>query len=138
MKSKFSKVILAGGVFGLCLTTSVTAATIKDLQGAWTMNGTKCEDTFKKVGKTVEFKDRTASTSTGLLISGSKVTGPNAVCTTKSVKKQKDRLSATLSCTDSMIESDMTQTFKIVDANTFQRFDPFGDNMYVTYKKCDM
>ncbi|UXN57050.1 hypothetical protein [Phyllobacterium zundukense] len=137
MKSKFGKVILAG-VLGLCLATNATAATIKDLQGAWTMNGTKCEDTFKKVGKTIEFKDRTASTSTGLLISGSKVTGPNAVCTTKSVKKQKDRLSATLSCTDSMIESDMTQTFKIVDANTFQRFDPFGDNMYVTYQKCDM
>ena len=88
MKSKFSKVILAGGVLGLCLTTSVTAATIKDLQGAWTMNGTKCEDTFKKVGKTVEFKDRTASTSTGFLIRVIKVSGPNAVFSTKSVKKQ--------------------------------------------------
>jgi len=138
MRSKIGKVIMAGGALGLCLTTSVMAATIKELQGAWTMDGTKCEDTFKKVGKTVEFKDRTASTSTGLLISGSKVTGPNAVCTTQSVKKQKDRLSALLSCTDSMIESDVSQTFKIVDANTFQRFDPFGGDMYVTYKKCAM
>jgi hypothetical protein len=137
MNSTVSKMIVSSGI-GLCLATGAMAETIKDLQGAWTMNGTRCEDTFKKTGKTIEFKDRTASTSTGLLISGSKVTGPNAVCTTESVTKQKDRLSAKLSCTDSMIVSDVSQTFKIVDANTFQRFDPFGDDMYVTYKKCDM
>ncbi|MEK1888758.1 MAG: hypothetical protein AAAB35_14550 [Phyllobacterium sp.] len=138
MTGRFSKVALLSSVISLCMATGVMAATIKELQGAWTMSGTKCEDTFAKQGNTIAFKDRTASTSTGLLITGTKIAGPNATCTTKSVHKLKDRLSANLICVDSMIENDQTVTFKIVDAKTFQRFDPFGDNMYVTYEKCDM
>jgi hypothetical protein len=138
MKSNFGKITLLGGVVGLSLATSVMAASIKELQGAWTMDGTQCANTFKKVGKKIEFKDRTASTSTGLLITGSRIAGPNAACTTQSVRKQKDRLSANLTCVDSMMENSQTVTFKIVDSQTFERFDPFGDNMYVTYHKCDM
>jgi hypothetical protein len=138
MKSKFGKIASLGGVIGLCMATSVMAASIKELQGAWTMDGTQCTDTFKKVGNKIEFKDRTASTSTGLLVTGSRIAGPNAACTTQSVRKQKDRLSANLTCVDSMMENSQTVTFKIVDSQTFERFDPFGDNMYVTYHKCDM
>ncbi|SDP05313.1 hypothetical protein SAMN05428967_1025 [Phyllobacterium sp. YR620] len=138
MTGRMSKVALLSSVISLCMATGVMAATIKELQGAWTMDGTKCEDTFTKKGKSTVFKDRTASTSTGLLVTGSKVAGPNAICTTRSVRKQKDRVSANLSCVDSMMQNDMTVTFKIVDAKTFQRYDPFGDNMYVTYQKCDM
>ncbi len=138
MKSKFDKIIMAGAVIGFCVTTDAMAASIKELQGAWTMDGTECADTFKKVGKTIEFKDRTASTSTGLLVTGSRIAGANATCTTQSVRKQKDRLSANLNCVDSMVEDSQTVTFKIVDSKTFQRFDPFGDNMYITYHKCDM
>ena len=136
--TKLSRVALLGAAMSILMASGAMAASIKELQGAWTMDGTKCEDTFKKDGNKIDFKDRTASTSTGLLITGSKVVGPNATCTTLGVKKQKDRIAASLNCTDSMIESEQTVTFKIVDANTFQRFDPFGDNMYVTYQKCDM
>lgn len=138
MKNKFSKVMFLSGVAGLCMATSAMTASIKELQGAWTMDGTKCADTFKKVGNKIDFKDRTASTSTGLLVTGSRIAGPNAVCTTQSVRKQKDRLAANLNCVDSMMENSQTVTFKIVDSQTFERFDPFGDNMYITYHKCDM
>ena len=108
MSGKTGKILLLSGLIGLGLTSGVIAASMKELQGAWTMNGTDCADTFKKVGKKIEFKDRGASTTTGLLIVGSKVSGPMAICTTQSVRKQKDRLSARLSCTDSMIQSDVT------------------------------
>jgi hypothetical protein len=138
MNIKIGKIAFLGSVIGLCTVTSVIAASIKELQGAWTMDGTQCTDTFKKVGNKIEFKDRTASTSTGLLVTGSRIAGPNAACTTQSVRKQKDRLSANLTCVDSMMENSQTVTFKIVDSQTFERFDPFGDNMYITYHKCDL
>jgi hypothetical protein len=138
MNIKIGKIAFLGSVIGLCTATSVIAASIKELQGAWTMDGTQCTDTFKKVGNKIEFKDRTASTSTGLLVTGSRIAGPNAACTTQSVRKQKDRLSANLTCVDSMMENSQTVTFKIVDSQTFERFDPFGDNMYITYHKCDL
>jgi hypothetical protein len=138
MYSKLVRIFVAGAALCYCATTGASAASIKELQGAWTMEGTECSDTFKKTGQKVDFKDRTASTSTGLLITGSKITSANATCTTGTFKKQKGRLSANLTCVDSMIEYNQTVNFKIVDANTFQRFDPFGDNMFVTYHKCDM
>jgi hypothetical protein len=138
MNIKIGKIAFLSSVIGLCTATSVIAASIKELQGAWTMDGTQCTDTFKKVGNKIEFKDRTASTSTGLLVTGSRIAGPNAACTTQSVRKQKDRLSANLTCVDSMMENSQTVTFKIVDSQTFERFDPFGDNMYITYHKCDL
>ncbi|MGH6861681.1 MAG: hypothetical protein ACRECY_15620 [Phyllobacterium sp.] len=134
--------LIATSVLGaICLTAipmAANAASMKELQGAWTMNGTDCADTFKKVGKRIAFKDRTSLTSTGLLVAGRKVTGPMAVCTAKSIHRKKDRLSASLSCEDSMMVNEVTQIFKIVSATEFQRFDPFGDNMYVTYHKCNM
>lgn len=138
MKTLLVATCILGAVCVTAIPTAAHAASMKQLQGAWTMNGTDCADTFKKVGKRIEFKDRSAPTSTGILISGSKVTGSMAVCTTESVSKKKDRLSARLSCEDSMMVNEITQTFKIVSATEFQRFDPFGDNMYVTYHKCDM
>lgn len=138
MKTLLVATCILGAVCMAAIPMVAHAASMKQLQGAWTMNGTDCADTFKKVGKRIEFKDRSAPTSTGILISGSKVTGPMAVCTTESVRKKKDRLSARLSCEDSMMVNEITQTFKIVSATEFQRFDPFSDNMYVTYHKCDM
>lgn len=138
MKNKLGKITLLSGMIGMCLATNVLAESVKELQGAWTMDGTECADTFKKTGKKFEFKDRTASTSTGLIIAGNRITAPNAACTTGSVRKQKDRLTANLTCVDSMIEYGQTVTFKIVDGKTFQRFDPFGDDMFITYHKCDM
>lgn len=121
-----------------CVTGSADAASIKELQGAWTMNGTDCGDIFKRTGEAIEFKDREASTSTGLLFSDNKVTGPLAICNVKSIRRKNSHLSAQLSCETTMVMENITEIFDIVSPTEFRRFDPFGDNMYVTYKKCDL
>ena len=119
--------------------TGAEAATIKDLQGAWAMEGTKCEEIFRKVGKKLEFKDRVASTSTGLLFSGNKVAGPMAVCTiTNIIRKKSTHLSAQLSCQTTMIIEEVSMSFDLPNPSKLKRFNPLGDDMYVDYRKCSM
>ncbi len=126
-------------VFLISLATGgAQAATIRELQGAWAMKGSKCEEIFRKVGKKVEFKDRIASTSTGLLFTGNKVAGPMAVCTVTQVRKKSSHLSAQLSCETSMIIEELSVGFDLPSPSELKRFDPFGDNTYVTYQKCNL
>jgi len=114
------------------------AATIKELQGAWALDGSNCDDIFKKVGKKVAFKDRTASTSTGLLFTGNKVAGPMAVCTITKVRKKSSRWSAYLACETSMVVEELTVGFDLPHPTHLRRFDLFGGNPYATYQKCEM
>ena len=131
-----------GAVLAVLIVSSATsgaqAATIKDLQGAWAMKGSKCEEIFRRVGKKLEFKDRLASTSTGLLFTGNKVAGPMAVCTVTQIRKKSSHLSAQLSCETSMTIYELSAGFDLPNPSELRRFDPFGDDMYVTYQKCNL
>lgn len=132
------RVALLVTLFATATGYGAQAATIKDLQGAWAMKGSKCEEIFRKVGSKIEFKDRIASTTTGLLFAGNKVAGPMAVCTVTKIRKKSSHLSAQLSCETSMIVENVSVGFDIPNPSELKRFDPFGENTYVTYRKCDL
>lgn len=112
-------------------------AAIKELQGAWALDGSSCDDIFKKVGKKIEFKDRIAPTSTGLLFTGNKVAGPMAICTITQVRKKSSRWSAYLSCETSMVVEELTIGFDLPSSSHLRRFDLFGADPYATYQKCE-
>jgi hypothetical protein len=127
-------VLVVSGAIG-----GTQADTLKDLQGAWAMEGVNCEEIFRRVGKKLEFKDRIASTSTGLLFTGNKVAGPMAVCNvTKIIRKKASRFSAELTCQTSMIVEEISLGFDFPNSTTLKLFSPFGDDMYVTYQKCNL
>ena len=109
------------------------------LQGAWTMSGTNCAATFRKAadGK-IEFIDRGSSLTTGILIAGNKIVGPHATCTVERIRDEKDHLSVHLNCADAIMFSDISVSFRIVDADNFERFDPEFPEMSVIYHKCSM
>ena len=71
----------------LCLATSLAicgsafAAQMDAMQGAWAMDGTDCTDVFEKAGGEIRFKDPDSSLDTGIIVSGSKIVGPNGTCT---------------------------------------------------------
>jgi hypothetical protein len=129
-KAVIAALVVSGTIGG------AQATTIKQLQGAWAMKGSKCDEIFKKVGKKVEFKDRIAPISTGLLFTGNKVAGPMAVCTIKQVREKSSRLSAQLSCETSMVVEELTVGFDVPNPSELRRFDLFGE--YATYQKCNM
>ena len=133
------KVLKAGiAIFAVVATTAMSqAATIKELQGAWAMDGSSCADIFRKVGKQIEFKDRIAPTSTGLLIDGNKVAGPLAVCTMTKVQRKSSQFTAHLSCETSMVVEQTTVGFDLPTPSHLRRFDLFGRDPYATYQKCE-
>lgn len=100
------------------------------------MDSTTCTDTFKTVDGQLRFQDRGSSRSTGIIVSGDKITGANAVCTAKRIHQDKDRLSVSLSCADAVMFSEMSVTFRMIDDQRFERFDPVFSDVLATYHRC--
>jgi hypothetical protein len=122
----------------LLFTLAVSADTLDALQGAWTMDGTDCATTFKKVGNNVEFIDRTSSLTTGIIISGRKITGTNMSCTAERIRPVGDHFSALLNCADSITFNTSTFSFRIIDADHFERFEADFPDMSFSYERCKL
>jgi hypothetical protein len=113
------------------------AASMAALQGAWTINGTDCTDTFQRVDGKMEFIDRTASVTTGMIMDGSKIIGANATCTAEHIREMEDHFVAYLSCTDSILTSGYSVAFRVLDDKHFERFDSSFPELSAIYHKCD-
>ena len=100
------------------------------------MEGTDCAQTFKKVGAEVQFIDRNATQTTGIIVSGNKIIGPNANCTAGRVREEKDHFSVQLTCSDSIMFSTVSMAFRVIDKNSFERFDPSFPDISFLYHKC--
>lgn len=136
MKSS-AQVVFAGLAFAGMVSPAL-GASMEALQGAWTMFGTDCAATFKKEGGEVHFRDRTASTTTGIIVSGSKVLGPQATCTAQKIHTGKDHISAYLNCADAIMFSGVSVSFRIIDHDTFERFDSQFPEASVRYHRCKL
>lgn len=132
---------VTAAIFGVamsCAAGIANAASIGSLQGAWITFGTDCADTFQKVDGKVQFKDRLSSQTTGIIISGDKVVGSNLSCTAGKVREGADNLSVLLSCSDTVMFDSMSVSFRVIDKDTFERFDPSFPEVSVKYHRCDL
>lgn len=112
------------------------AASMSQLQGAWAMDGTDCAQIFEKEGEHSRFRDRTASTSAGIIVSGNKVIGSQMSCTAEKFNAGTDHFSAYLDCADSIMFSTISVSFRIVDQDHFDRFDPLFPESSIRYHRC--
>jgi hypothetical protein len=93
---------------------------------------------FEKSGNRIQFKDRHAGTTLGMIVSGNKIVGPNGSCVAHRVVPKGDHLSIGLRCSDAVIFADLSLSLKFVDSTHFVRADPlFPENTY-GYHKCAM
>jgi hypothetical protein len=132
---------LGVAVFSLLALGSASQAattTLAGLQGAWAMGGTKCENIFTKVGKSVEFQDRNSSLTTGIIIRGNEIRGPLLTCTVAHVHEKKDYVSVNLNCADAIMFDNISVSLQKLDSTTFKRFDPEFPEIHVTYTRCDL
>lgn len=129
-------VVWLAASFSLLAAGNAPGASLEAMQGAWTMDMTDCAETFETVGGKVGFKDRGSSRNTGIIVSRGKIEGPNATCTATRVHHQKDSLTVSLSCADAIMFSDMSVSFKMIDEESFERFDPVFRDVLATYHRC--
>ena len=106
------------------------------LQGAWTMSGTGCEETFETVDGAVRFRDRDSSLNTGLIIRGDTMVGPNSTCGIGRITQSGGLYKVRLSCASSIMFSDVSVTLQLVDNDHFRRLDPDFPEISQDYKRC--
>lgn len=125
-------------VFVVCgSVASVSAeATMEAMQGAWAMAGTDCGAIFERTGSEVRFKDPGSSLDTGIIVTGRKVVGPSATCTTTSISEKGDHFSVLLNCADAVLSSTVSMSFRMIDSMHFERFDPSFPEFSLSYVKC--
>ncbi len=132
---------VTAAVFGVtmsCAASIANAASLGSLQGAWITFGTDCGDTFQKVNGQIQFKDRLSSQTTGVIISGDKIVGSNMSCTAGKVREGADNMSVLLSCSDAVMFETMSVSFRVIDKDTFERFDPSFPEISVKYHRCQL
>lgn len=138
MRKISSRVLFAVAAFATGGLGNAFAASMEAMQGAWTMDGTDCAETFEKVDGNIRFQDRGGSTSTGIIVSGSKISAPNAICTAERVNQEENRLTVRLSCADSIMFGSMSVSFRLIDAEHFERFDQLFPEESTKYHKCSL
>jgi hypothetical protein len=132
--SWFAWVFAAGATVGVM--TNAVADSMGLMQGAWTPDGIDCAKTFKKVGTKIQFIDRESSVTTGVIVSGNKIVGPSAVCTVDRIREEKDHFSVALNCSTAIMFTDFSVSFRIVDKDNFERFDPTFPEASYRYHRC--
>lgn len=115
---------------------SALAASLEAMQGAWTMSGTTCADAFEFTGSEPKFRDRGSSLTTGVIIKGKTIYGPESTCTVGHVSENQGQYKVHMSCADSIMFSGVTVGLKVVDAEHFTRIDPDFPEVTEDYKKC--
>jgi len=118
------------------LATAASAASMAEMQGAWAMDGTDCAAVFEKKGSEIRFKDPGSSLDTGIIVSGNKVAGPSATCTASKIREDGDHFSVLLNCSDAVLSSTVSMSFRVVDDTHFERFDPSFPDFSLAYVKC--
>jgi hypothetical protein len=125
-------------VAAICAGTAVVPAIASEgaLQGAWTMVGTECSETFDLSGGTAKFRDRGASVSTGIIVRGDRFEGPISTCSIGRISRNGDVYKVRLGCASSIMFSDITVSLSVLDSEHFRRFDPDFPEISVDYQKC--
>lgn len=118
--------------------SEASAASMGLIQGAWAMDGAVCSEIFTGTGKSLRFKDRKSLTNNGIIVAGDKILGPNATCTAKRIRKEGNHLSALLSCSDAIIFGTVSVSFRLIDPEHFEHFDPNFPDISFAYRKCPM
>lgn len=132
MKLRLLSVLVAVLVAG-----EASADTLQEMQGAWSMDGTDCTDSFEKSGNSLRFKDSGSSINSEIIVDGDKITGSNGTCTAGRIQREKDRMTIAMSCSDTIMFSSVSVSFRIINKDSFVRYDPMFSDVLDTYHRCN-
>ncbi|WP_292506370.1 hypothetical protein [Mesorhizobium sp.] len=71
------------------------------------------------------------------MVNGSRILGPNSTCTAEKIVKKGDHFSVRLNCSDAILFSSFSVSFRVIDKTHFERFDPQFPELSVIYYKCE-
>jgi hypothetical protein len=91
------------------------------LQGAWVLEGSRCDATFFRQGPSIHFTRRGATEREGVLIKGDRVEDSRMRCTIAKSKVEADRQDLLLHCFSGLLVSKFAFSLRRVDEDTVIR-----------------
>ena len=129
----------AAATLALILSTCLAHADpLSDLQGAWAIQGSECNDVFSRVGDKTELRKRDDDTLPGFIVDGKSVRGIAGTCDVLSAKGQTTKVTLLLSCKSQIMSSTMTVHLQITNPMSIVQVDPDFPEVTTNFHKCTM
>ena len=120
------------------LVTQSASTQAADLNGAWRVDGSACDQVFTKENNKLAFKQDADLHAGGVIVQGKQITGTFQKCTVKSLHDDGPNVKMIASCSDGVAVSDVAFDVKISGENriTLSSKEPVPVEM--RYVRCSM
>jgi|ERR1700756_2747727 hypothetical protein len=120
------------------LVTQSASTQAGDLNGAWTVDTSACDQVFTKENEKLVFKPDADLHAGGIIVQGKQITGTFQKCTIKSLHDNGSNMRIIASCSDGVSVSDVAFDVKISEENkmTLSSKEPVPVDMQ--YVRCSM
>ncbi|MGY3533661.1 hypothetical protein [Bradyrhizobium sp. USDA 4452] len=109
-----------------------------NLDGAWAMDASTCNDIFIKVNNKLAFKQNADLHAGGLIVQGKQITGTFQKCTVKSMHDDGQNVRMVAACSDGIAISDVTFDVKLSGENTITLSSKEPVPVETPYVRCSM
>ena len=109
-----------------------------DLSGAWTVDGSPCDQVFTKENNKLAFKQDADLHAGGLIVQGKKITGTFQKCTVKSLHDDGSNVKVIASCSDGVAVSDVAYDVKFSGENKMTLSSEKPVPVSMSYVRCSM
>jgi hypothetical protein len=127
--------------FGLVASVALSGATAAETdfraaQGAWLEPGLSCEAVFAHTGKGIAFRRPVDIFAPAFILSGDRLTTPQAICRIRSSKPAEGRRILSLDCANRVAVGDVTLRMSLSDDGSLRRYFDDEDQVGRAYKRC--
>ena len=120
------------------LVTQSAPTQAADLNGAWTIDASACNQIFTKENNKLAFKQDADLHAGGVIVQGRQITGTFQKCTVKSLHDDGTNVQVTASCSDGVTVSDVTFDLKISGENKFTLSSKAPVPVEMQYVRCSL
>ena len=120
------------------LVTQSAPTQAADLNGAWTIDASACNQIFTKENNKFAFKPDADLHAGGVIVQGRQITGTFQKCTVKSLHDDGTNVQVTAACSDGVAVSDVTFDLKISGENKFTLSSKAPVPVEMQYVRCTL
>ncbi|MBR0744684.1 hypothetical protein JQ582_12160 [Bradyrhizobium japonicum] len=125
-------------VTALLLVTQSASIQAADLNGAWSIDASACDQIFTRENNRLAFKKDADLHAGGLIVQGKQITGTFEKCTVKSLHDDGASMRMTASCSDGVSISDVTFDLTISGENNLTLSSKQPVPVQMLYVRCPM
>ena len=125
-------------VLSVLLVTQSAPTQAADLNGAWTIDASTCDQIFTKENNKLAFKQDADLHAGGVIVQGRQITGTFQKCNVKSMHDDGANVKVTAACSDGVTVSDVTFDLKISGDNKFTLSSKEPVPVEMQYVRCSL